>query len=287
MNKLNANAAYNGTGVTEGRATNLCESMAGPTGSFGATNIVRSTATSNMASADAEKSYSISNFDNKKFVLDHILYEIHMYLWTTKELYKFKTSKNGFKNEIEDETYKDAIYIAQKVSLRNLIEFFCYKGRKETIICYRKFYHLEKSLEPTIKGSSDTTLESYRLFDNDYFDSFFPDIHGYPFWDTNNPAIKTFLDTTILHLTDNRLDWGAGINDNFEYILGLKHIQEGIYGCIKFAIKELLEKIKKPITGKNIYYIYGDEGNKEHKNVTEELRQKRIIDILDAIKKLI
>ena len=83
------------------------------------------------------------------------------------------------------------------------------------------------------------------------------------------------------------MDWGAGINDNFEYILGLKHIQEDIYGCIKFAIKELLEKIKKPITGKNIYYIYGAEGNKEHKNVTEELRQKRIIDILDAIKKLI
>lgn len=149
MKKLNSDVSNNEAGGSAERAiVSLCEGMAGPTGSFVAANTAgtavtsiigptgntaNTTTTSNTEHAGETKPawssyiYNGPCFEDKKLVLEHILYEFHMYLWTTKNLLGSGFSKGNFKYEIKNTIIHDIIYIAQKISLRNILYFFIIK----------------------------------------------------------------------------------------------------------------------------------------------------------------
>lgn len=251
MNNLNHNVANNETGDSEEReAINLCEGMAGPTGSCAAANIAGATVTSmtcptgntvNTPICHPESTGEIRpaqtahlcishSFEAKKLVLEHILYEFQMYLWTTHNLLNSEFSEGNFGHVITNTIIYDINYIAQKISLRNILYFFYNENsnQRNKDIHFKKFF----------KNTSNRLI---CLFNDTDFNSCFNNVCDIPYWN-NNDCITKMLHKIIAHLTDARFDW-THIEANYEYILGKQEIQVGICTNVKSAIKKFLSKI--------------------------------------------
>ena len=294
MKKLNSDVSNNEAGGSAERAiVSLCEGMAGPTGSFVAANTAgtavtsiigptgntaNTTTTSNTEHAGETKpawsSYICNSprFEDKKLVLEHILYEFHMYLWTTKNLLGSGFSKGNFKYEIKNTIIHDIIYIAQKISLRNILYFFYPKTCKSSDICFTKFF------KKTVTGET-------HLFAGTRFGTYFTDVCGIPYWNTDK-CITNMLHKIIAHLTDTRINW-SDIEENYEYILGKQEIQGGVYTNVKDAVKDFLNAIQEN-QGKDIIYKYiATDDSRQPKDIAEELKTTRIQNFIKSINNLL
>lgn len=279
MNKQNGNMGNN----------EVCESMTGPTGPFVAANIAMVTVTSMIGPTGNTVNTPISHpestgeiqpaqtahlcispsFEAKKLVLEHILYEFQMYLWTTNQLLTSSFSKDNYEYKMN----YDAIYIAQKISLRNILYFFYNKNSNQR----NKDIHFKKFFKNTLN-------RPIHLFNNTDFNSCFNNVCGIPYW-SNNDCITKMLHKIIAHLTDARFDW-IDIEENYEYILGKQEIQTEICTNVKSAIKKFLSKIQIN-DGKDIIYKYkATDGSEKFKDIAKELEDKRIQDIITAINQL-
>ena len=240
MNKQNGNIGNN----------EVCEGMPGPTGPSVAANIARVT-TSMIGSTGNTVNTPISHpestgkiqpaqtthlcispsFEAKKLVLEHILYEFQMYLWTTHNLLNSEFSKGNFGHVITNTIIYDINYIAQKISLRNILYFFHSIAVEDSDIHFKKFY------------KKATTGEA-PLFSNTEFVEHFTDVCDIPYWGgRTSKSIKQMLNTIIAHLTDTRFNW-VNTAENYEYILGKQEIQTEICTNVKSAIKKFLSKIQ-------------------------------------------
>lgn len=173
MDETNANVSYNGLMDSEEKIkTTSSDDMTGSTTCAAiAANTVGNAGIDLPESMDSINSQT-HLFDNKKFVLEHILYEFHMYLWTTKCLLDSEFSNKFFKDKIQNSIINDIVYIAQKVSLRNILCFFYFKPTKNSDIHFTKFH----------KG---TPPNDAPLF-NDNFDEYFTEVCGVPYWENSN-----------------------------------------------------------------------------------------------------
>ena len=283
MNKQNGNMGNN----------EVCEGMTGPTVSFVAENIAGTAVKSmtgptgntvNIPTSHTEHTgethpawtahLCISpSFEAKKLVLEHILYEFQMYLWTTHNLLNSEFSKGNFGHVITNTIIYDINYIAQKTSLRNILYFFHPIKVEDSDIYIKKFYK---------KTATGETL----LFSDTDFVEYFTDVCDIPYWGgRTSKSIKQMLNTIIAHLTDTRFNW-VNTAENYEYILGKQEIQTEICTNVKSAIKKFLSKIQTN-DGKDIIYKYkATDGSEQFKDIAKELEDKRIQDIITSINQL-
>lgn len=219
----------------------------------------------------------------KKLVLEHVLYEMHMFLWTSGELNKLLAC------QLYPSHLYDAMYIAHKCSMRNLLEFFSSENKENsnTDIYFGKFYKIEKSKESDIENFNDEQLNSHKMFQNDHFDKFFPDIDGRQYFKVSNKfTIKSIVNKTISHLTDKRFDWGS---ENYEEVINSPTVHNRIVHDIKEAIKDFLNCLQNDYGNINLYYIYCTNkcAKNKYKNLTDELKNNIILDLIADIKKLL
>ncbi len=227
-------------------------------------------------------SSSIQILKQKERVLDHVLYEMYIFLWTTKSL------KELFKNGIvwKNSPEYNAYYIAQKCSLRNILEFFSSKHPKTSNattsdIYFGKIYKIRKFDEEII--SSNDALDIYRLFPDNFFDTYFNEACGRKYYGKGD-TIKDIVNKTVSHLTDKRFDWG---DENFEQIINEREINDKIIQDVKAAIKVFLKNVQSNDNNYSLYYVYEDSGVRKSKNLSDELREKEIETLLEDIKLLI
>ena len=223
----------------------------------------------------------VDKYEDKKLVLEHILYEIDMFL----SLNMIDNSKLNVNEYWEN----NSLYIAEKISLRNLMDFFHYNNSMyfNDMSCY-KIYKIDKSKIESVKSNE---LAAYSLFENDEFEHCFYDIEavGYdnpiPYYGRGNLTIKSCVDKTIAHLTDNRFE--SILNDNYERVLENIEIHTRIVKDITNIISDFISKICVDYGNENLYYIYkkGNHSiNLAYKDLTEELGNVHIKGKLDKIK---
>lgn len=288
MNSINANTANNEAGDSEERKpVDLIEDISGPTGSFVATKSAGAAVTSMIGPTGNTVNIPTSHtkhtgetpphlcsghsFEDKKLVLEHILYEFQMYLWTTHNLLNSDFSKGNFGHAITNTIIYDINYIAQKTSLRNILYFFQSNNIKDSDIYFKKFY-------------KKTTTGEVLLFSDTDFVAYFTGVGDIPYWN-DNKCITNMLHKIIAHLTDARFNW-VNIEENYEYILGKQEMQARICANVKDAIKKFLSKIKIN-DGKDIIYKYkATDGSGQFKDIAKELEDKRIQDIITSINQL-
>ena len=216
-------------------------------------------------------SKSIQVLKKKERVLDHVLYEMYMFLWTTKSLKELL--KKGI--DWENSSQYNAYYIAQKCSLRNILEFFSSNHPIASDIYFSKIYKMPKADEEIIKGNS--TLDDYLLFSKKFFDKYFDEVYGIKYYG-QGVTIKDIVNKTISHLTDKRFDWGS---ENFEQIINEKEVNGKIIQDVKSAIQVFLKSMQTYKPSENLYYIYCDKsGGRKFKNLSDELQDEDILKLL-------
>lgn len=223
-------------------------------------------------------SKTISLLNQKERVLDHVLYEMYMFLWTTRKIKELLNDVIDWENSPEYNAY----YIAQKCSLRNILELFSsthpkVKGCETSDIYFGKIYKIPNVAEEII--NSDGPLDSYRLFPNDFFKQYLDEACGRKYYGTG-ATIKNIVNKTVSHLTDQRFDWK---NENFEQILNEKNVNDKVIRDVKSAIKAFLKVIQQ-YYDENLYYVYCDKnGKRKSKNLSDELKNENIATLLAAI----
>lgn len=226
----------------------------------------------------ASDSKSIEILKKKERVLDHVLYEMYMFLWTTKNLKELLKTRIDWENSSQYNAY----YIAQKCTLRNILEFFSSNHPIASDIFFCKFYKISKTDEKSIGGSDN--LNGYLLFSEKCFDKYFDKVYEIKYYG-KGATIKDIVNKTVSHLTDERFDWGS---ENFEQIINRKEINTKVIQDVKNAIQEFLKALKLYNDNENLYYVYyGEDGKRKFKNLSDELQEEGIKSLLADINSLI
>lgn len=226
-------------------------------------------------------SKSIQILKKKERVLDHVLYEMYMFLWSTKRLKELLENEPDGKNCLK----YNANYIAQKCSLRNILEFFSSthpRGHKTSDIYFGKIYKIAK-VDEKIIDDKNIPLEGYRLFSDDFFNRYLDEVYGRKYYGTDT-TIKNIVNKTVSHLTDQRFDWGS---ENFEQIINEKEVNNKIIQDVKIAIQAFLDHIQLDDSTQNLYYVYYDNDDRKSKNLSDELNDEDIKTLLVDINSLI
>ena len=214
---------------------------------------------------------------NKKRLLDHVLYEMYMFLWTTKSLKELLEKGINWENSSQYNAY----YIAQKCSLRNILEFFSSSHRCHSDIYFGKIYKIPNDDVEIINGGG--ALDSYLLFSKKYFKKYLDKVNGIKYYG-RGITITDIVNKTISHLTDKRFDWGS---ENLEQIINGKEINKKVIQDIKNVIKIFINSIESCNSNENLYYSYNDGNKRKSKNLSDELQDNDIKTLLVDINSLI